>query len=90
MPTMVGIKPARYTATPATHWRFIVTERLHLAVAAYLARYRGLSRQHTASDLPILIGWCAERDFDPLAAQRTWSLGALAQARWRLPEVIDP
>jgi hypothetical protein len=39
-----------------------------------------------------LFGWCAERDLDPLAAQRarTWSLGALAQAHWRLPEVIDP
>jgi len=39
-------------------------------VAAYLARYRGLSRDHTASDLRVFLGWCAERNLDPLAAQR--------------------
>jgi integrase len=46
-------------------------ERLRVAVAAYLARYRGLSRDHTASDLRVFLAWCAERDLDPLAAQRT-------------------
>jgi site-specific recombinase XerD len=44
--------------------------RLQVAVAAYLARYRGLSRDHTASDLRVFLVWCAERDLDPLAAQR--------------------
>jgi hypothetical protein len=27
------------------------TDRLHLAVAAYLARFKGTSREHTRSDL---------------------------------------
>jgi site-specific recombinase XerD len=29
-----------------------------------------LSRDHTASDLRVFLVWCAERDLDPLAAQR--------------------
>jgi site-specific recombinase XerD len=47
-----------------------VDPRLPLAVAAYLARFRGLSREHTASDLRVFLGWCAERDIEPLGAQR--------------------
>jgi site-specific recombinase XerD len=43
---------------------------LQSAVAAYLARYRGLSREHTASDLRVFLDWCAERGVDPLVAQR--------------------
>src|SRR6266571_1859929 len=46
------------------------TDRLRLAVAAYLARFRGSSREHTASDLRCYLTWCAERDLDPLAARR--------------------
>jgi hypothetical protein len=45
-------------------------DHLRLAVAAHLARYRGLSREHTASDLPVFLDWCVERGVDPLAAQR--------------------
>jgi len=44
--------------------------RLQLAVAAYLARFKGLSREHTGSDLRVFMRWCAEREVDPLAAQR--------------------
>jgi len=44
--------------------------RLHLAIAAYLARFKGDSRYKTASDLRAFLGWCAGRDLDPLAAQR--------------------
>ncbi|HEU4492208.1 MAG TPA: tyrosine-type recombinase/integrase [Jiangellales bacterium] len=44
--------------------------RLPVAVNAHLARYRGRSRDHTASDLRVFLLWCAERDLDPLAAQR--------------------
>ena len=44
--------------------------RLRVAAAAYLARYRGLCRDHTGSDLRVFLVWCAERDLDPLAAQR--------------------
>src|SRR5262249_6500781 len=43
---------------------------LRIATAAYLARYKGTSRIHTASDLRIYLGWCADRDVDPLEAQR--------------------
>ena len=42
------------------------TDRLRLAVAAYLARLKGSSREHTASDLRCYLAWCAERGLDPL------------------------
>jgi len=46
------------------------TDQLRLAVAAYLARFKGSSREHTESDLRCYLIWCAERSLDPLAAQR--------------------
>jgi integrase/recombinase XerD len=46
------------------------TDRLRLAVAGYLARFKGSSRQHTESDLRCYLAWCAERGLDPLAARR--------------------
>jgi site-specific recombinase XerD len=46
------------------------TDRLRLAVAAYLARFTGTSRTRTESDLRCYLAWCAERGLDPLAAQR--------------------
>ena len=46
------------------------TDRLRLAVAAYLARFKGSSREHTESDLRCYLAWCAEHALDPLAAQR--------------------
>ena len=46
------------------------TGRLRLAVAAYLARFKGASREHTESDLCCHLAWCAERGLDPLAARR--------------------
>jgi site-specific recombinase XerD len=46
------------------------TDRLRLAVAAYLARFKGISRNRTESDLRCYLSWCAERGLDPLAAQR--------------------
>jgi hypothetical protein len=46
------------------------TDQLRLAVAAYLARFEGSSREHTESDLRSYLAWCAERGLDPLAAQR--------------------
>ena len=46
------------------------TDRLRLAVAAYLARFTGISRTRTESDLRCYLAWCAERGLDPLAAQR--------------------
>ena len=46
------------------------TDRLRLAVAAYLARFKGSSREHTESDLRCYLAWCAEHGLDQLAAQR--------------------
>src|SRR5262249_20530462 len=46
------------------------TDQLRLAVAAYLARFKGSSREHTASDLRCYLVWCTERGLDPLAARR--------------------
>jgi integrase/recombinase XerD len=43
---------------------------LRRAVAGYLARYKGLSRSHTESDLRVFLGWYTERGLDPLQAQR--------------------
>ena len=48
----------------------LFTDRLRLAVAAYLARFKGSSREHTESDLRCYLTWCAERGMDPLAARR--------------------
>jgi integrase/recombinase XerD len=47
-----------------------VTAQLQLAVAAYLARFTGSSRTHTASDLRCYLAWCAGCGLDPLAARR--------------------
>ena len=46
------------------------TDQLQLAVAAYLARFKGSSREHTESDLRCFLAWCAEHNLDPLAARR--------------------
>jgi len=46
------------------------TDQLQLAAAAYLARFKGSSRQHTESDLRCYLAWCAERGVEPLAARR--------------------
>ena len=43
------------------------TDRLRLAVAAYLARFKGSSREHTGSDLRCYLTWCAGHALDPLA-----------------------
>jgi hypothetical protein len=45
-------------------------DRLRLAVTAYLARFKGSSREHTGSDLRCYLTWCAEHALDPLAVQR--------------------
>jgi hypothetical protein len=45
-------------------------DQLRLAVAAYLARFKGSSREHTESDLRCSLTRCAQRGLDPLTAQR--------------------
>jgi hypothetical protein len=46
------------------------TDQLRLAVAAYLARFKGSSRYHTDSDLRCYLSWCSQHRLDPLAARR--------------------
>jgi hypothetical protein len=46
-------------------------DRLRLAVAADLARFKGTSRDHTDSDLRCYLAWCAEPGLDPFL---TWPL----------------
>ena len=43
---------------------------LRLAVAAYLARFKGHSRTHVESDLRCFLTWCVDHQLDPLTAQR--------------------
>lgn len=43
---------------------------LRLAVAAHLARYKGETRVHTASDLNCFLRWCLEHSLNPLEAER--------------------
>src|SRR5271165_3495903 len=45
-------------------------DRVLLAAAAYLGRFKGSSREHTQSDLRCYLTWCAGRGLDPLAARR--------------------
>ena len=45
-------------------------DRLRLAVAAYLARFKGTSPDHTDSDLRCYLAWCAGRGLDPFLARR--------------------
>jgi hypothetical protein len=45
---------------------------LRLAVAAHLARYKGETRVHTASDLNSYLRWCLERSVNPLEAGRAY------------------
>ncbi len=43
---------------------------LRLAIAAYLARFKGQSRVHTESDLRGYLIWCEDRQLEPFAATR--------------------
>ena len=43
---------------------------LRVALAAHLARYKGLSRVRTSSDLQVFLNWCADRQVDPLRVRR--------------------
>jgi site-specific recombinase XerD len=48
----------------------VSADPLRLAASAYLARFKGISREHTCSDLNVFLTWCAERGVHPLAVQR--------------------
>jgi len=58
------------TPVPSSDRLVPLPDQLRLAVAAYLARFKGSSRQHTESDLRCFLSWCAEHGLDPLAACR--------------------
>src|ERR1700727_965880 len=61
---------AELASIPSEHHPGPFTDQLRLAVAAYLARFKGSSRGHTESDLRCYLAWCAEHGLDPLAARR--------------------
>jgi site-specific recombinase XerD len=63
---MISTEPAPVP----THEPGSLADQLRLAATAYLARFKGPSREHTESDLRCCLTWCAERSLDPLAAQR--------------------
>jgi integrase/recombinase XerD len=56
-----------FTSTPVSAYG---CDPLRMAALAYLARFKGLSRAHTESDLRSYLAWCAERNLDPLSARR--------------------
>ena len=62
----VGEQPVAMAATAC----FDASRELGLAAAARLSRYRGVSRQHTESDLRVFFLWCQDRHLAPLAGQR--------------------
>jgi site-specific recombinase XerD len=43
---------------------------LRIAIAAYLARFKGQSRVHTESDLRAFLDWCERQGLDPLESRR--------------------
>ena len=63
MEHFIDVRPVRLIDSGAA-------DPLRLAVAAYLARYTGSSRDHAHSDLRCFLSWCAEPGLDPLAAGR--------------------
>src|SRR4051812_19828781 len=46
------------------------SSRLHLAMAAYLSRYKGQPRVHAESDLRCYLTWCLQRGVDPFEISR--------------------
>ena len=56
---------------PAVSGAIVTTNHVRrLAVAAYLARFKGQSRVHTESDLRSYLTWSESHGLDPLAAAR--------------------
>jgi hypothetical protein len=53
---------------PANAWQ--IADQLDRAVAAYLTRFTGTSRDHARSDLRCFLSWCGERQLHPLSARR--------------------
>jgi integrase/recombinase XerD len=61
-------------------------------VAAYLARFKDSSREHTESDLRCYLTWCAERGLDALAAPRphlALYIRWMQEIRWFKPSTVS-
>lgn len=67
---MSGHNELHRTAVRSSDSRGLFSDPLRLAVAAYLARFKGSSRYPTESDLRCYLAWCTERGLDPLTAHR--------------------
>jgi integrase/recombinase XerD len=68
------------------------TDLLRLAVAAYLARFAGSSRDHASSDLRRFLSWCTERGLEPLAARRAHLelyIRWMQEVRWFKPSTVS-
>ena len=68
------------------------TDQLRLAVAAYLARFQGSSREHTESDLRCYLVWRAERGLDPLTVRRPHLelyIRWMQEVRWFKPSTVS-
>ena len=63
---MIPAEPASVPSNQAAP----LPDQLRLAATAYLARFKGSSREHTESDLRCYLTWCAGHTLDPLAVQR--------------------
>jgi site-specific recombinase XerD len=55
---------------PALTARWRQADPTQLAASSSLARYRGDTLRAYTQDLRIFSGWCADRDLEPLRAQR--------------------
>lgn len=55
---------------PAAGELITITDPLRLAVASYLARFKGQTRAHTESDLRCYLDWCTAHRLAPLTADR--------------------
>jgi len=60
-----------FTSSASAGSVVVSVDPLRLAMSAYLARFKGISREHTCSDLNVFVTWCAERGVQPLAARRS-------------------
>ena len=79
-------------ASPVSVGSVVVSaDPLRSAVSAYLARFKGVSREHTCSDLNTFVIWCTERGVEALAAQRSdleWFVRWMQETRRFEPSTV--
>ena len=59
-----------FTSSASAGSVVVSADPLRLAMGAYLPRFKGISREHTCSDLNVFVTWCTGRGVQPLAARR--------------------